>query len=144
MSINRAGIKRQPKTQLGQLLGPTAGMAVELPWPPAELSPNRKNGKHWSTTHAIKTRYLADCRHLALQAMRAAGYVPPQGVFGLTITFAAPDKRRRDMDNMLASLKSGLDGISQALGVDDQHFEPITLKRAFGDKPGKVIVEVMA
>lgn len=117
-------------------------MIIELPWPPAGLNPNRKNGKHWSSTHAIKARYLADCRYLVLLAMGASGYVPPVGTLGLVITFAAPDKRRRDMDNLLASLKSGLDGVSQAFGVDDQHFEPITLKRAASVKPGKVTIEV--
>ena len=141
----RAGIRRNPETRLGQFIAPEGvGLTVDLPWPPAELNPNRKNGKHWSSTHAIKTRYLADCRLLVLQAMGQAGYAPPAGAFGLTITFTAPDKRRRDMDNLLASLKSGLDGVSQALGVDDQHFEPITLRRAAGGKPGKVTIEVMA
>jgi Holliday junction resolvase RusA-like endonuclease len=33
-----------------------------------------------------------------------------------------PDKRRRDWDNIVASLKSGLDGIADALGIDDAHF----------------------
>ena len=145
MTLIRSGVRRQPDPFLGQFITPDpARLTVELPWPPAELSPNRKNGKHWSSTYDIKTRYQSDCRHLVLLAMRAAGYVPPKGTLALTITFCAPDKRRRDIDNSLASLKSGLDGVSQALGVDDQHFEPITLKRAAGTKPGMVLIEVGA
>ncbi|MDB5887036.1 MAG: hypothetical protein JWR74_3207 [Polaromonas sp.] len=142
-TLIRSGIRRKPSV-LGQFIAAASPLVAELPWPPAELNPNRKNGKHWSSTHAIKTRYLSDCRLLVVQAMQAAGYVPPAGVLALTITFAAPDKRRRDVDNLLASLKSGLDGVSQALGVDDQHFEPITLRRAIGGKPGKVVIEVTA
>ena len=115
-------------------------ITVMLPFPPSELSPNRKNGKHWTATHAIKGKYLADCRILTLQAM--GKWVPPKGTLALDITFIQPDKRRRDRDNLLAAMKSGLDGVSQALGVDDQHFEPITIRREFGTKPGAVRVVI--
>lgn len=117
-------------------------ISIELPWPPASLNPNRKNGEHWGLTHAAKTKYLVDCNALALQAMRAAAWVPRAGVLALDITFVQPDKRRRDLDNMLASIKSGVDGLALALGVDDHHFEPLTLRRGFAGKPGKVIVRV--
>jgi crossover junction endodeoxyribonuclease RusA len=33
--------------------------------------------------------------------------------------FHAPDKRRRDLDNLLASMKPHLDGLALAVGVDD-------------------------
>jgi crossover junction endodeoxyribonuclease RusA len=115
-------------------------VAVTLPFPPAELNPNRKNGRHWTATHAIKGKYLADCRYLTLQAMGA--WVPPKGTLALEITFVQPDKRRRDRDNLLAAMKSGLDGISQALGVDDQYFEPVVIRREFGAKPGAVKVVI--
>lgn len=115
-------------------------MIITLPWPPAELNPNRKNGKHWSSTHKVKTRYKSDCYHLALQAIGAK----PRGagLLALTITFVQPDKIRRDRDNMLASIKSGLDGVAMALGVDDETFDPLIIRREFGAKPGCVRVEV--
>ena len=116
-------------------------MIIELPWPPAELNPNRKNGKHWSATHKIKTKYLSDCCHLALQAA-GPSYKPGVGLLALTITFVQPDKIRRDRDNMLASIKSGLDGVARALGVDDECFDPLIIRREFGSKPGCVRVEV--
>jgi crossover junction endodeoxyribonuclease RusA len=47
----------------------------------------------------------------------------------VTITFFPPDKRRRDLDNMLASLKSGLDGVSDVVGIDDSKWT-ITLSKA--------------
>lgn len=40
-------------------------------------------------------------------------------VDSIAVTFRPPDKRRRDKDNMIASFKSGQDGIADALGVDD-------------------------
>lgn len=115
-------------------------ITITLPFPPAELNPNRKNGRAWGVTHALKTRYLGDCRVLTLQAM--GKWVPPVGKLALEITFVQPDKRRRDMDNLFAAMKSGLDGISQALGVDDQHFDPVTIRREFGTKPGEVRVVI--
>jgi crossover junction endodeoxyribonuclease RusA len=47
----------------------------------------------------------------------------PQGdPLCVTLRVYPPDKRRRDWDNIVASLKSGLDGISDALGIDDSRF----------------------
>jgi len=35
------------------------------------------------------------------------------------ITFFPPDRRRRDMDNMLAAIKAGIDSVAAHIGVDD-------------------------
>lgn len=120
-------------------------MLIELPFPPSELNPNRKNGRHWGATHAVKAKYRQDCWNLALMAINTwqhGGYVAPAGDIPLTLTFVQPDKRRRDRDNLLASCKAALDGVAAALKVDDSRFEPVTIRREFGKKPGAVIVEV--
>ena len=119
-----------------------ATMRVELPWPDPKLAPNRRNGKHWTATHAAKGKRLADARLLTLAAMRQAGYIPPIGPLALTLTFCAPDRRRRDLDNLLAALKADFDGVAQALGVDDQLFDPLTLRRGEPVKGGLVVLEV--
>lgn len=36
-----------------------------------------------------------------------------------------PDHRERDRDNLLASMKAGLDGVASALQIDDSRFRPI-------------------
>lgn len=117
-------------------------MRIELPWPDSSLAPNRKNGRHWGAVHSAKVKRLADARLLTLAAMRQAGYIPPTGLLALTLTFCAPDRRRRDLDNLLAALKADFDGVAQALGVDDQLFEPLTLRRGDPVKGGCVVVEV--
>jgi crossover junction endodeoxyribonuclease RusA len=117
-------------------------MIINLPWPDPSLSPNRKNGRHWGAVNAAKGKRLADARLLTLQAMSCAGYVPPAGTLALSITFHAPDKRRRDLDNLLAAMKADFDGISQALGVDDQLFNPLTLRRGDVIKGGAVVLEI--
>jgi crossover junction endodeoxyribonuclease RusA len=38
------------------------------------------------------------------------------------MTFCPPDKRRRDRDNLIASMKAATDGIADALGTDDSKF----------------------
>ncbi len=117
-------------------------MKIELPWPDPSLAPNRKNGHHWGSTQAAKTRRLADARLLTLAAMRQQDYMPPSGAISLSLTFCPPDKRRRDLDNLLAAMKPDFDGVSQALGVDDQLFEPLTLRRGEPVKGGRVVLEV--
>ena len=58
------------------------------------------------------------------------------------ITFVQPDRRGRDRDNLLAACKPMLDGVADALGVNDSQFEPVTIRREYGKKPGAVRVEI--
>ena len=48
----------------------------------------------------------------------------PDDVLRVTLTFYPPNKRDRDWDNLLASMKSGLDGLADGLGVNDSLFRP--------------------
>lgn len=41
--------------------------------------------------------------------------------------FCPPNKLYRDLDNTLASAKSGIDGVCAALGINDKNLRPITL-----------------
>ena len=43
---------------------------------------------------------------------------------------------------MLFRSKAGLDGMAEALGVNDRQFQPVTIFREHGTKPGKMIVEL--
>jgi len=91
---------------------------VTLPWPPAELSPNSR--PHW----AAKSRAAKSYRHACATLTRQAGVLSlPDGRLHVTIEFVPPDRRHRDRDNMLASIKSGLDGLADALGVNDSRFD---------------------
>ena len=110
-------------------------MQIELPWPPKELSPNAR--LHWSTLAKAKKNYRHACAYAAVQ----------QGVrrseakkLHLSLTFYAPTRRAYDLDNALARMKSGLDGLADVLGVDDKHWS-LSIQRA--DTTGaKVLVEV--
>jgi crossover junction endodeoxyribonuclease RusA len=91
---------------------------VNLPWPPKELSPNAT--LHWSKKAKFKKKYRETCWALTLEAKLK---VKP-GVIPMEITFYPPDRRHRDADNMVASIKAGLDGVADALKVDDREFLP--------------------
>lgn len=108
---------------------------ITLPWPDKALSPNsRKDRRH---TGDIRRKYKED----AQKATWAAGFrkVNWPRAHAL-ITFHPPDLRRRDLDNMLGSIKYGLDGIAATIGVDDADWE-ISLRRGEKVKNGAVCVE---
>jgi len=96
-------------------------MQVTLPFPPKELNPNQK--PHWAVLARIKKKY----RELSWVLSLKSG-LTPEAIEGwkqadVHLNFFAPDRRARDGDNMLAAMKAGLDGISDALGMDDKHFK---------------------
>lgn len=110
-------------------------LQITLPWPPKELSPNSR--LHWSKLARAKKAYRAVC---ALQA-RAQGARQQKAMkLHLSLTFYAPTRRAYDLDNALARMKSGLDGLADALGVDDKHWS-LSIQRA-DTTGGKVLVEV--
>jgi len=111
-----------------------------FPWPSRNLSPNAR--LHWAQKHkAVKAARLAAW---ALAREAVAGVDRSQwgaGRIALRVTLFPPDARRRDFDNAIASLKATLDGLADAMVVDDSRFRPVF---AFGEpvKGGKVAVDV--
>lgn len=117
-------------------------LIITLPWPDTSLMPNRKNGRHWGGTQAAKVRARQDGYFGAKKAL-GTSELASQERMPVKITFVAPDARRRDIDNMLACIKPQLDGIAQALRIDDSRFRPITLDDGQdANKVGFLIVEV--
>lgn len=116
-------------------------MRLELPWPPRELHPNAR-------VHFMRRAAAAKaCREQAYWLAREAYNLSPVRVKDrdailVSLTFHPPDKRRRDLDGMLTSSKNQLDGIADALGINDQLFE-FNLKRAEPIKGGKILVEIL-
>ena len=126
----------------------TARINVTLPWPPAECSPNSR--AHWRKRHDIVTagKYIA--YHATLRTLDEMGILVINDLgFWLkklqaTYEFCPPDKRRRDLDNFQARCKPYLDGICDALGIDDSQ-----IKRSIQDwggvtDGGQVIITIEA
>lgn len=111
-------------------------ITILMPWPlMRELSPNWRG--HWSGKARAKKRLRAAWAASALE----------QGVrrivadrLTVRLTFVPPDKRARDLDNLLASCKAGLDGLADVLGVDDSRWS-LAISKA-DEQGGFVRVEV--
>ena len=73
-------------------------------------------------------------------AARLAG--PPEAL-AVHLRFVPPDRRRRDLDNCIAAMKSGLDGLADVLGVDDNRWT-LSAELLVGQVGGMVKVEVVA
>lgn len=117
-------------------------LTITLPWPDTSLMPNKKNGRHWGGTQVAKVRARQDGYFGAKKALGSSVF-PATDRVAVKITFVSPDRRHRDIDNLLACIKPQLDGIAQALRVDDKLFRPITLDDALDTKKvGFLVVEV--
>jgi crossover junction endodeoxyribonuclease RusA len=96
---------------------------VTLPWPPKTLSPNSRS--HWRKLASVKATYRHACWALTREAAGLDFARPLSGMVDVALEFVPPDRRLRDLDNCIASLKSGLDGLADALQIDDRRFRLI-------------------
>lgn len=107
---------------------------VELLWPDLrKLSPNIRC--HW----AAKNKARKKAREAGYWLAKEAKLQPGRHV---RLTFHAPDKRPRDLDNCVAAMKSALDGVADAIGQNDREW--ISIQGEWGDpvKGGKVILQL--
>ena len=92
-------------------------------WPYKELNPN--SSAHFQVKAKKKAIYKNDCYYLTKMAN-----IPKADYKEMHIIFYKPNRRYMDLDNMLASMKSGLDGMCEALEMDDRCFKKITIEVA--------------
>jgi crossover junction endodeoxyribonuclease RusA len=93
---------------------------LEIPWPDRRLSPNAR--EHWAVTSKHKKLFRARCRAIGM-ASGVGVLSAAENAVSVHLTFFPPDKRARDWDNMLAAMKAGLDGLADAMGVDDSKWK---------------------
>lgn len=112
-------------------------MRVALPWPPSSLSGHANGNGRWAKISATK-RLRAEAALLT----RAAGRprLPEAGDVPVTIRFEPPS-RRGDRCNFPARVKPLLDGVADALGINDARFLP---RFEFADpvRGGRVTIEI--
>jgi hypothetical protein len=90
---------------------------IDLPWPDRPLWAN--NRSHW----AVKANAVKAARTYAWAAALAAGL--RKGAASrpvLAFDFYPPTARLPDMQNMPHTQKAAIDGIADALGIDDRFF----------------------
>lgn len=110
---------------------------ILLPWPDKRLSPNAR--VHWRALAAAKKSAKAAAYYTALGD--GVGRIDAASL-KVRYTFFPPDSRRRDVDNLIASMKAANDGIALAIGVDDSKW--LIEIAPFGDvhPTGQVKVEI--
>ena len=92
-------------------------ISFPVSWPHKALSPNSR--VHWG----VKARATAGDRFAAKVNARVAGaHKLKLDRPAVHLVFRPPVRRNRDDDNMVASCKAILDGIADALRVDDSRF----------------------
>ena len=118
-------------------------IAVALPWPNRSLSPNGR--KHWRDLASAKkvAREYARCLTLSITTAAERAALQDAAAVSVTMTFSPPDRRRRDDDGMIGSMKAARDGIADAIGVDDHKWR---VSYVIGQPVdgGRVLVEVHA
>lgn len=92
-------------------------MRLVLPWPPKQCNPNARVHHHELARQKAALRWS-----WAMQAKQQGASTLSAQALHLTLTFVAPDRRARDLDNCLSACKAGLDGLRDVLGVDDSRW----------------------
>lgn len=110
---------------------------IFLPWPDKKLSPNGRF--HWSKIARAKKAAKRTAHYLVLEA--GIGKIDATSV-NVKLSFYPPSKRQFDADNLIASHKAALDGISDAIGVDDSKFIISATPHGPVEKNGMVKVEL--
>ena len=100
---------------------------VQLPYPPFDLNPNKKNDVHWGKYNGIKEKYKRDCWITTLERVGTA-CIMPAGDIPLKLVFYYK-ATRPDTDNLLAAAKYGIDGMASALKINDNVFDPLIVTR---------------
>lgn len=95
-------------------------LRIALPWPDRVLHPNSR--AHWRALATAKKKARADAYLLAIDAGCRRMQLPGSGPLRLWLDFSPPDRRRRDLDGCVSSMKATIDGIADALGIDDSRF----------------------
>lgn len=120
-------------------------VCADLPFPPPELNPNRRVEKHQK--NKLFQGYKLACYRLVKQAANHARAKPHEfhgkyPIVNIQYEVAFPDRRRRDEDNFIASMKAAQDGISAALGVNDCYFHLKEIIHVQPVKHGRVLAHI--
>jgi crossover junction endodeoxyribonuclease RusA len=112
-------------------------ITIHLDFPSRRLSPNSRGS--WQSK--LKDKEAA--REAGFWRAKEAGEPGDlSGPLCAWITFSPPDRKRRDLDNLLASLKGQIDGISRAVEIDDSQIKRVVLEWGEPVKGGAVTIRL--
>jgi crossover junction endodeoxyribonuclease RusA len=108
-----------------------------LSWPDKRLSPNSR--EHWASVARAKKRAKRDAYYSVKDA--GIGKIEAESL-SVRYVIYPPDRRARDQDNIIASLKAYADGIAEAIGIDDSKWNISIAPRGPIEKGGMIKVEL--
>ena len=108
---------------------------IFLPWPDKKLSPNGRY--HWGQVARAKKAAKRTAYYTVLEA--GIGKIQADEV-RITMSFYPPGAYGYDDDGLSARMKAALDGISEAIGIDDSKFRLGEIMRGPIEKAGMVKV----
>jgi len=111
---------------------------LQLPYPDGALSPNASK-RHWRYKQPAKQAARTEAYY---QAFPFRNSFSGADTLQMTLTIYPPDKKRRDLDNVFASMKSAIDGVCQGLEIDDSQIQRVTLEWGVVVKDGAVELEL--
>ena len=116
-------------------------LTIALPYlPPKEFNPNSR--VHWSQRYRAGQKVKDDVMALVLEQGWQGDALEKAKV---KITWTFPDKRRRDLDNLLSATKPCLDSLVLAGVIQDDSMNHITLELAWQQgKKAETMIEVSA
>ena len=94
-----------------------------LGWPPSNLSPNAR--LHWAKLARAKKQYRNACFSVSKEQLKKFNTDNITEKLVLEMTFIPPDRRSYDRDNLVARMKSGIDGLADALKINDKRFNTV-------------------
>jgi len=110
---------------------------IILDWPDKKLSPNKR--LCWQAKIKPKQNAFDN----AFQAtIKSKSNISRTDKLSMTIIFFKPDNIRRDIDNLLSSLKPSIDGIFKALKCDDSQIKEYKLLWGDKVKGGAVLISI--
>ena len=118
----------------------TQSVTVTLSLPPRALSPNSR--PHWAAKAKAAKAHRGEAFLMTRHAMRQGQVLDTTGAVLVRPSFFHRVNRRRDRDNATASLKAALDGIAEALGMDDSGFVVAPVRFFVDKKDVRVVLEL--
>jgi crossover junction endodeoxyribonuclease RusA len=113
---------------------------LHLPWPARPLWQNSPRGGHWST----KAKAIKAARNDAALIGLEGGLRAYKGkAVRMVWQFHPPSRRKVDVPNLIGALKAHIDGLADAIGIDDSTFRmafPEVLSEPV--KGGLIVVEI--
>lgn len=118
-------------------------ITITLPWEPQpQVSPNSRGSTRNKLTHHRANAGIAILAVRSHKARQPLWQVPDHPAMDVTV-YWSKSRKRNDLDNIIASLKGIIDGITRELGFDDRRLVALTAAQGRAcDTQGYTVVTI--